>query len=499
MKTYQTATIVLSLLFLANDVNTKSYNGDQVWRVYAESNNDIDAIHQLSHYGVHAEEIDLWQDPTLERPAHLLVPPLIADEIAASLANKGLNHDVMISNVGTLIEDEAKERQRNRIQSKKQARRRKRQTFEGMKDKIVGIYAEYDEIVTWMKELSTSLPHLVSLTTAEMTTSEGRSIYLMKIGRKRPYQKPAFWLDGGIHAREWVSPSSVVFVVSKLVEDYLKGYNTDLLDNLDWYILPVVNPDGYVFTHVEDRLWRKNRRYYASYNLTHPNEMDKICAGVDLNRNFPYQWEKAPEYGRYHCSIVFAGPYPASEAETQVVIGFINERKDDIKAFVSLHSYGQLVLTRWAHTSEERPADVNELDRVGRLVTDAISNTFNNNYTFGVPGSILYSYAGGSPDWAKGVANITYTYAMELRASIGSGFGFLLPENQTLDTGAEIFNGLKVVADQVISQHKHIVVNEEIPPTNPNIINRDSTSSSGQLCPMIVTTFTTLICGYLLR
>ena len=50
---------------------------------------------------------------------------------------------------------------------------------------------------------------------------EGRTLKVIKVGR--PHQdgsaKPAIWIDGGIHAREWISPSSVEYVVYQLVEN----------------------------------------------------------------------------------------------------------------------------------------------------------------------------------------------------------------------------------------------------------------------------------------
>lgn len=66
------------------------------------------------------------------------------------------------------------------------------------------------------------------------------------------------WIDGGIHAREWITPAVVTFMLKQLVED-LDAADSDLLDKLDWYILPVVNPDGYEYTRTGDRLWRKTR------------------------------------------------------------------------------------------------------------------------------------------------------------------------------------------------------------------------------------------------
>jgi murein tripeptide amidase MpaA len=48
----------------------------------------------------------------------------------------------------------------------------------------------------------------------------------------------------GIHAREWISPSTATWIMSQLVERYKA--NQDLVDFYDIYILPVANPDGLV-------------------------------------------------------------------------------------------------------------------------------------------------------------------------------------------------------------------------------------------------------------
>ncbi len=61
-----------------------------------------------------------------------------------------------------------------------------------------------------------------------------------------------------IHAREWIAPSSNIYMIDTLVQ------NRDPSDDayvtgIDWYFLPVVNPDGYEYSWTDDRNWRKTR------------------------------------------------------------------------------------------------------------------------------------------------------------------------------------------------------------------------------------------------
>ena len=65
-------------------------------------------------------------------------------------------------------------------------------------------------------------------------------------------------------AREWMSPAVVTYFIRELTEN--SANNEELLDNLDWYILPVANPDGYTYTQFR-RFWRKNRYTILTNNL----------------------------------------------------------------------------------------------------------------------------------------------------------------------------------------------------------------------------------------
>lgn len=85
--------------------------------------------------------------------------------------------------------------------------------------------------------------------------------------------------------REWIAPSSALFIADQLI----KGIDNDpqirdLVTQFDFYILPVFNVDGYVYSHTVNRLWRKTRSVNSDVFL------GIVCVGVDPNRNFDFHW-----------------------------------------------------------------------------------------------------------------------------------------------------------------------------------------------------------------
>lgn len=38
-----------------------------------------------------------------------------------------------------------------------------------------------------------------------------------QIGKKNNFPKPGIWMDGGIHAREWVSPATVLYMIDQVI------------------------------------------------------------------------------------------------------------------------------------------------------------------------------------------------------------------------------------------------------------------------------------------
>lgn len=69
--------------------------------------------------------------------------------------------------------------------------------------------------------------------------------------------KAAEWTQKEFLYREWAGHMSVLYLLHQLVENY--SANMELLRNVDWVVVPVVNPDGFVYTH-EEVSWSYFRR-----------------------------------------------------------------------------------------------------------------------------------------------------------------------------------------------------------------------------------------------
>jgi murein tripeptide amidase MpaA len=194
-------------------------------------------------------------------------------------------------------------------------------------------YHNLDDIYDFLHYLEHTYPKLCTVRTIG-GSAEGRPIKLLKISNGRKGNRAVF-LEGGIHSREWISPATVTYIIYQFVSGYNK--ETSSMRGLDWYVVPVLNPDGYLYSYNIDRMWRKNRSVTKS----------KECLGVDLNRNWGYDWGKNGS-SEDPCHNSYSGRKPFSEPETTSVARFFLDNPDiDWRGYVSIHSYGQYIVYPW--------------------------------------------------------------------------------------------------------------------------------------------------------
>ncbi|MDQ4076372.1 MAG: M14 family metallopeptidase, partial [Chloroflexota bacterium] len=186
-----------------------------------------------------------------------------------------------------------------------------------------------------------------------------------------PGPKPKLFAMSAVHAREYTTAELSTRFAEYLVNSY--GVDPDvtwILDHHEIHLLLQANPDGRKKAE-QGMLWRKNIDNNFCSNTNN--------RGIDLNRNFEFQWGCCRGSSGIPCSETFRGPSPASEPETQAIQAYVrsifpDERADPIDAavpttamgvFLDIHSYSELVLWPWGFTREPT-GNGTELQTLGR-------------------------------------------------------------------------------------------------------------------------------------
>ncbi|CAH1780163.1 unnamed protein product [Owenia fusiformis] len=398
----------------------KRYDGHKLLRITPTTQEDLDAATKFIDQ--RQSELDFWKLPRgVSDNADLRVSPEEYDTVAEQLRAAGVNFNVIQENLQDRI-DEDYERLSNKA---------------GKQPIDLEDFNRHGDINTWLTNQAASCTGGVQCTTYDIGNSyEGRTMRVIRIGINSSDQKPAIWVDAGIHAREWISPSTAIYFINQLINNAADATVRQVLERFDWFILPLHNPDGYEYTHTNERLWRKTRT---------PTDPVWDCYGADPNRNFGYQWGgdgASPE----PCSDTYRGDSAFSEPCAQRVRDFVTPRANQFRAFVTMHSYGQWWFTPWGYTANEVPRDYDDQAAVGEVVADAIFAVNGRSYTVGPSSILLYVASGGSDDWSYGSLGIKYSYCPELP---DEGFGFEIPREYITPVGRETFEGIKAMANEI--------------------------------------------------
>jgi murein tripeptide amidase MpaA len=281
-------------------------------------------------------------------------------------------------------------------------------------------YKSLEQVNAYLNTMAADRPDLA--TVLDIGASyENRRIYALRISGPGA-GKPALLFDGAHHAREWITVMTVMYLADRLVYDY----DTDprirsLVNQLEFYIIPVSNVDGYKYTWTTNRLWRKNRRINAGSS----------CIGVDTNRNYSVGWGGSGSSSD-PCNDTYRGASAFSEPETKVLRDFYLAHPN-IVASVSFHSYAELIMSPYGYTAA-LPADNELFMEADKGMHDAIYATHAHNYGYGPINSTIYPASGSTVDWAYDVAK-AYAFTIEERDT--GTYGFVLPPSQIIPTAEE--------------------------------------------------------------
>jgi hypothetical protein len=295
-------------------------------------------------------------------------------------------------------------------------------------------YRDYDEIVEYFDGLIAEFPNLIRKIPSIGKSYYGVDVWAVVIGNAQANPSTAVFWNGLQHCREWIAGHSLMFTADALVRRYSTDSNIrELMDNVEFHIVPVFNPDGYNHTRNVDSMWRKNRQ---------PNS-GSSCIGTDLNRNWRYQWSTIGSSNN-PCSDTYHGAFASSSPETTNIDMYVRSQPF-IQGYIDWHSSGNLWMTPWGCYSYD-PEDIDELMETGQAAAAAIRTYRGTIFRVGPIYDIIYPVSGSSCDttYADTEMNRVQSYALEI------GTSFQPNAREIVPTGEEMLRGALVHAEHTL-------------------------------------------------
>ncbi|MBP7808805.1 MAG: immune inhibitor A [Bacteroidia bacterium] len=260
------------------------------------------------------------------------------------LKQNGINHTILINDMATYYENRIKEEYKNKTSLAGLCNDPTVQKPSRFHLGTMGGYFTLTEMQNILDSMTLLYPTLITAKAAlSPQTIQGRNIWYLKISDNPNVDEsePEVFYNALHHAREAASLSQLIFYMWYVLENY--STNPDikfLVDNTEMYFVPCVNPDGYEYNRTTNPggggMWRKNRRNNGS------------TFGVDLNRNYGYQWGydnvgSSPTSS----SDTYRGTAAFSEPETQAIRNFCNARQ--FQTALNAHTYSNLLIYPWGY------------------------------------------------------------------------------------------------------------------------------------------------------
>jgi carboxypeptidase T len=272
-------------------------------------------------------------------------------------------------------------------------------------------YHTYDEMVADVAAVAAAHPTIVRRLSIGKSY-QGRTIWAVKISDNVTIDEnePEVLFDGLTHSDEHMGLEMTLRIMHWLADGY--GHDsriTNIVKTREVWIILAVNPDGAEYDIAGGRFhyWRKNRQPTPG----------TTAIGTDLNRNFGYRWGGGGNTSTNPFAITYRGPYAFSAPETRNVRDFLAGRvvngRQQIKAAITFHEAGRLVMWPYGYTYTDVPADMTVDDHNALMIIGkhmAATNGYKPEQA-----SDLYITSGTTRDYEYGVYRIfAYTFEMSV-------------------------------------------------------------------------------------
>jgi murein tripeptide amidase MpaA len=216
-------------------------------------------------------------------------------------------------------------------------------------------YLSVTEVNSAIQGLAGAFPTLCTLINLPNNSVLGKQNLALRIGEPNSPKSKGVLFTGCTHAREWAGAEICIFFASDILTAFRDGHGVgygsktftrnqirQILETVDLFIFPCVNPDGREFSMANDSVggpngWRKNRRPLAGGQV-----------GIDLNRNYDFLWDFPTKFAASAINLNLAsanpadltyhGTAPATEPEIQNVIWLL-DNFPQIRFYMDIHNF----------------------------------------------------------------------------------------------------------------------------------------------------------------
>lgn len=257
------------------------------------------------------------------------------------------------------------------------------------------LYHTYEQTASYLQQMAIIYSQLARLYVIGESTRFGLPIYALKISDnvQQDEDEPSILVDGMHHAREPLGNEICLALIEYLLTNYgLKPQVTRWVDDYEIWVIPILNPEGYKYIvdhNLSSPWWRKNLR-----DNNNNGKIDPDYDGVDLNRNYDYNWT----YGgsTNPADWTYRGPAPFSEKETQAKRDLAFKKKFVVS--ITYHSYGEEVMYCWSWPETGARAPDHELiyeiasEMAKRIKNEAGTGTYSLSRLSGFNQSPIWMY-----------------------------------------------------------------------------------------------------------
>lgn len=200
-------------------------------------------------------------------------------------------------------------------------------------EKLLGDYPSPSEMYEEIYSLAKANSSTVEIVEYGKSV-KGLALLAVRIHAGDGKKRPEALIGANIHGNEYIANRLAIAVAKRLLEDNENdSWIKKLRGSFEFWILPCINPDGYVKT----------------WELAGNGEwavMRKNANGVDLNRNFPLygiRWLPIAWAGSHNPkNQYYSGTAPYSEPETKAIRDFVSTRR--FFSAIDFHSWGGLII-----------------------------------------------------------------------------------------------------------------------------------------------------------